>query len=275
VLATVALVSASVVLATATPASAAGEGTILSLVNQARADKGLGPLKLNSAMSAVALAWAKHMAANNSMVHNPNYSKQIPSGWTKAGENIAHGFSSPTAVHNGWMGSSGHRANILGDFTDIGIAFITVDGSTWAVEDFGKYGATSKPKPAPTAAPKPAKPPKSKPPAKSDSQVRPASPATPAAPAKSAPTTAPTPYVPDLSFLPESELASPSPAPEPPASSSPLPADLVPPSPEPSTLDAQPASATTFLPAGILLGLLMIGVWGSTGLLLWRRWRRT
>jgi hypothetical protein len=28
------------------------------------------------------------------------------------------------------------------------------------------------------------------------------------------------------------------------------------------------------LPAGILLGLLLLGAWSSTGLLLWRRWRK-
>jgi hypothetical protein len=261
------------VLATSTPAAAAGEGTILSLVNQARAEHGKGPLKLNSAMNAVALAWAKHMAAANSMVHNPNYSKQIPGGWTRAGENIAHGFASPAAVHEAWMNSSGHRANILGDYTDIGIAFITVDGSTWAVEDFGKYGASSKPKtPKPPAAPKPAKPPKSPPTTKPASGVRPASPSSPAKSTAPAPAE---PYVPDLSFLPAAEFTAPSPAPSPVA---PLPQSDPAASPTPATEvqddAARPPGMREFLPAGILLGLLLLGAWSSTGLLLWRRWRK-
>jgi len=36
-------------------------------------------------------------------------------GWTVAGENIAVGYSTPTAVMDAWMSSLGHRSNILGD----------------------------------------------------------------------------------------------------------------------------------------------------------------
>ncbi|MBX3091943.1 MAG: hypothetical protein KF801_05470 [Cryobacterium sp.] len=202
VLAVVALLSSMLVVSTSTPAMASGEGTILSLINRDRAAKGLGPLKLNSAINAVALNWAKSMAAKDSMVHNPNYSTQIPSGWTRAGENIAHGYSSPGAVHAAWMNSPGHRANILGDYTDVGIAFITVDGSTWAVEDFAKYGKTSTPKPV--TKPKPAtstKKPSAT--AKPTSQAHSPAPAKVATPPKSAaPVSRP---APDLSFLPASE----------------------------------------------------------------------
>ncbi len=39
------------------------------------------------------------------------------------GENVAAGYGSTTAVMDGWMGSRGHRENILGDaFTSIGVA---------------------------------------------------------------------------------------------------------------------------------------------------------
>ena len=172
------------VFASVLPASAAGEGTILVLVNQARAANGLGPLKLNSAMSAVSTAWANQMGANGKMEHNPSFSSQIPCGWTKAAENAAWNYSSPTAVHNGWMNSAGHKANILGDYTDIGIAFVTVNGETWAVENFGKYGA-SVPAPAPPAPPPapPAPPPPPAPPAPPAAPVVPAPPvASPATP---------------------------------------------------------------------------------------------
>ncbi|QYH35255.1 cell wall-binding repeat-containing protein [Salinibacterium sp. M195] len=135
------------------PAVAAGESTILALVNQARAAEGRGPLKLNSAMSSVSLAWANQMAANGAMTHNPSYSSQIPSGWTRAAENVARGWSSPEAVHEAWMNSPSHRTNIMGDYTEMGIAFITSGGSTWAVENFGKYGASvAAPAPAPVTA---------------------------------------------------------------------------------------------------------------------------
>ncbi len=142
------------VVATSTSASAAGEGTILALVNQDRAANGLGPLTLNSSISSVSAAWANQMAANGAMTHNPSFSSQIPGGWSKAGENVAQGFATPADVHYGWMNSPGHRANILGDYTDIGIAFISAGGTTWAVENFAKYGS-SVPAPAPPAPPPP------------------------------------------------------------------------------------------------------------------------
>ncbi|WP_166874319.1 CAP domain-containing protein [Salinibacterium sp. ZJ450] len=134
------------------PAHAAEDGTVHSLVNQARASAGLGAVNRNSAMDQVALSWANQMAASGSMSHNPNYSGQIPGGWTRAAENVAQGQPSGAAMHDAWMNSSGHRANILGDFTDIGVAFVSAGGTTWGVQVFGKYG--SSPAPAPAPAPK-------------------------------------------------------------------------------------------------------------------------
>lgn len=178
-----ALLSTFAVLGIGTAAHAEGEGTILSLVNQARAANNLGPLKLNSSISSVSQAWANQMAANGAMTHNPNYASQIPSGWSRAGENVAHGYPSPTATHNAWMNSSGHRANILGDYTDIGISFITVDGSTWAVENFAKYGASVPPPapPAPPPAPAPDPTPSATTPAPSPSPTTSTPPASPPA----------------------------------------------------------------------------------------------
>lgn len=119
-----ALLTAAVVppLANSSPGSASPADTIHSLVNHVRWDAGQrGPIR-NSAMETVALDWAKQMAANNALSHNPNNSTQIPSGWNKAGENVAHGHRTAQAMHDGWMASSHHRANILASFTDIGIA---------------------------------------------------------------------------------------------------------------------------------------------------------
>ena len=138
-----------------TSASASEADTIAALVNQARASAGFPGLIHNPAMDSVALQWANHMGAAQSMTHNPDYSTQIPSGWSRAGENVAMGQPTPAEMHTAWMNSAGHRANILGDFTDIGIAFVTVNGTTWGVEDFGKYaehaGAPA-PAPVPVAA---------------------------------------------------------------------------------------------------------------------------
>ncbi|EAR25148.1 hypothetical protein A20C1_01131 [marine actinobacterium PHSC20C1] len=139
----------------ATPASATPADSIHSLVNQARWDSGQRGLIRNSAMDKVALDWAKQMAANNSMSHNPNYSSQIPTGWNSAGENVAHGYRTAQAMHDGWMSSPGHKANILGAFTDIGIAFYESGGTTWGVQVFAAYSGHSGPAAPVAAAPAP------------------------------------------------------------------------------------------------------------------------
>jgi uncharacterized protein YkwD len=114
-------------------ASASEADTIATLVNQARAGAGLPGLIHNPSMDSVALQWANQMGASQVMSHNPDYSTQIPSGWSRAGENIAMGQPTPSEMHAAWMNSAPHRANILGDFTDIGIAFVTVNGTNTPV----------------------------------------------------------------------------------------------------------------------------------------------
>ncbi|MEO6944620.1 MAG: CAP domain-containing protein [Lacisediminihabitans sp.] len=138
-------------------ASAAPADTIYSLVNQARAAAGLPGFLHNPGIDAVAVSWANQMGAAGVMSHNPQYSTQIPGGWTRAGENVAEGYPTAQAMFDAWMHSPGHRANILGDFTDIGIAFVSVNGKSWGVQDFGKYpGHVGPPAPAPAPVPAPA-----------------------------------------------------------------------------------------------------------------------
>ena len=48
-----------------------------------------------------------------------------------AGENIAYGQRTPQQVFQGWMNSSGHRANILSaSYTQIGVGYVA-DGHYW------------------------------------------------------------------------------------------------------------------------------------------------
>ena len=53
------------------------------------------------------------------------------------GENIAEYYNTAENVMKGWMNSDGHRANILGDFTTIGIGAVKVDNSYFWVQIFG------------------------------------------------------------------------------------------------------------------------------------------
>jgi MYXO-CTERM domain-containing protein len=147
-----------------TAAHAGPTDDIHSLVNQARWSNGQAGLLRNAAMDQVAANWAAQLAANGTLSHNPNYSSEIPGGWTAAAENVAQGYGSGAAMHEGWMNSPGHRANVLGGFTDIGIAFLSSGGTTWGVQVFANYpghvgpAAPAPAEPAPAPAPAPAKP---------------------------------------------------------------------------------------------------------------------
>ena len=133
----------ALVFAVAAPASAAETDDIYAGLNAERASAALPGLAHNVSLDSVALAWANQMAANNAMSHNPSTGSQIPSGYTGWGENVATGFPTGSATNAGWTASPGHYANMIGDFTDVGIAFVAAGGTTWAVEVFAKYGGTA------------------------------------------------------------------------------------------------------------------------------------
>ena len=106
------------------------------------------------------------MSTSGSFIHNPNLTAQIPAGWTAAAENIAAGYT-PTTVVEGWHGSAGHYANIMGGYTDIGIGYsVSASGQGYFTQDFGTYprvpsagpspSASQTPTPSPTASPSPA-----------------------------------------------------------------------------------------------------------------------
>ncbi|MEG9226247.1 S-layer homology domain-containing protein [Aeromicrobium sp. Sec7.5] len=96
---------------------------ILTDTNQFRASNGRAPLQLNAPISSVAQAWAQQMSSTCVFAHNSSVGQLIPGGWRAWGENIARG-QQYTEVVQAWINSPGHRANLLGDFTHLGIGFV-------------------------------------------------------------------------------------------------------------------------------------------------------
>jgi hypothetical protein len=126
----------------ASAASATDEQGFVDKINQERTSRGLRALIFDMQIRDVARAWSDQMASSGNFVHNPNYSQQIPAGWSRAGENIAWGSGTSATVavlHQALMDSPGHRANILGDFTRVGVGVTVSGGKMWVTEDFGKY----------------------------------------------------------------------------------------------------------------------------------------
>jgi hypothetical protein len=66
------------------------------------------------------------------------------SGWDKMGENVGRG-QSPSSLHQAFMDSPGHKANILGDYNYVGVGTGSKDGYLYVTVIFMKKGSTSAP----------------------------------------------------------------------------------------------------------------------------------
>lgn len=114
------------------------EEEVVRLVNDIRRENGLGELTLNWELSRVARYKSQDMADKGYFSHtSPTYGtpfqmmRAFGLSYRTAGENIAYGYATPQAVVNGWMNSSGHRANILNaNFTQIGVGYVS-KGHHW------------------------------------------------------------------------------------------------------------------------------------------------
>jgi uncharacterized protein YkwD len=102
---------------------------IVEAMNRERAAYGLGPLRLNSALSRAAGDRIDDMFAKRYFAHvSPDgvepfvWATRRGYPYRLIGENLAVGFSG-TRVVDGWMRSPGHRENILQrGFDEVGIA---------------------------------------------------------------------------------------------------------------------------------------------------------
>lgn len=111
---------------------------VVYLVNAEREAAGCGPLAVNDALTAAAQGHSDDMAANDYFSHTSldgatasDRAEAAGFTGTALGENIAAGQRSAQDVMAAWMGSEGHRANILNcDYTVIGVG-LNEDGWYW------------------------------------------------------------------------------------------------------------------------------------------------
>lgn len=127
----------------APPSHAGYENTLLREINQVRTQNGLGALRSSGALAEAAEFHSKTMASRGFFAHESadgtSFWKRVerfyPSRgfrYWSAGENLAYGSPSMSAdgAVRAWMGSPGHRANILStSWTEIGIGAVHVDSA--------------------------------------------------------------------------------------------------------------------------------------------------
>jgi hypothetical protein len=129
---------------TPAPATAAtgDASTVFTLTNAQRTKAGLKPLVSDAALDKAAQAWAQQLADSCTFAHSTSSwraARVATAGWSATGENIAAGHTSASAVVTAWMGSAGHKANILHKgYTGLGVGVArgTCYGLYW-VQIFG------------------------------------------------------------------------------------------------------------------------------------------
>ena len=106
---------------------------LVTLINNYRASIGLNRLEVINHISYKSQEHNIYMIDNN--VVNHDYFQQRSNnlvqvlGAQRVGENIAYNYQSAEGALNAWMNSPGHKENIEGDYTHVGIS-VTINETT-------------------------------------------------------------------------------------------------------------------------------------------------
>jgi hypothetical protein len=119
----------------------------LALVNSTRAAHGLGNLAGNAGLNRIAQQHANEMAAKNEIYHYFDIGARADAAgvhWQQIGENVGVGANVQT-VHDAFMQSAGHRANVLyAAYNVIGVGIaVAGDGSVFVAHEFAQLPSSS------------------------------------------------------------------------------------------------------------------------------------
>ncbi|HEY5798351.1 MAG TPA: CAP domain-containing protein [Bosea sp. (in: a-proteobacteria)] len=98
------------------------------IFNAYRASQGLGPVRLDPTLTAMAQRQANAMAASNSLSHDAagNFTARVQAaglGGARVAENVGGGYYSTADAFAGWRASGGHDVNLrMAEATRFGIA---------------------------------------------------------------------------------------------------------------------------------------------------------
>lgn len=118
---------------------------LMALANQARAEQGLNKLQWDEGLAAAARNHCLRMAAEGPIAHRYGGEDDLSTRAGKAGarfdlieENVAIGPNA-AQIHEEWMHSPGHRANLLNKDVDrVGIAVVASRGVLYATADYAR-----------------------------------------------------------------------------------------------------------------------------------------
>lgn len=115
------------------------EADVVTATNRERVAQSLPAFTAQSCVDSYAETQAARMASEGRMYHQDLGPILSACGLRSVGENVAYGYSDGAAVTAGWMGSPGHRANILNaSFGLLGVgAAQDAQGRWYACQVFG------------------------------------------------------------------------------------------------------------------------------------------
>jgi uncharacterized protein YkwD len=124
---------------------------IVDLINQERNDAGLPLFAIDMRLAEAARLHSEDMAGNNFFSHTGSDGSSLGQRltragypWRSAGENIAAGYRTVESTVAAWMGSDGHRANILSTRYDhIGLGFAYDQAATYGRYYTSDFGSSS------------------------------------------------------------------------------------------------------------------------------------
>jgi uncharacterized protein YkwD len=114
--------------------SSGAEKDFAGRINSHRSGQGLAGLSRSGPLDSYARSWAKKMAANGGLSHS-NIGSLLGT-WSAVAENVGMG-GSVSGIFSALAGSSGHNANMLGDYTHMGVgAWVDDNGTIWTAHVF-------------------------------------------------------------------------------------------------------------------------------------------
>jgi len=130
--------SAAPTVAVALPSPAQAEDQFLTLLNQQRASAGLAALTRDPGLDQVARSWSTQMNQDNLLHHRPDLAAQIANvepKWQRGGENVGTG-GDIQQLHNAFVASPGHYANIVGTWNRVGVGVVINGPRIWVTFNF-------------------------------------------------------------------------------------------------------------------------------------------
>lgn len=123
----------------ATEFLAAEEEELGRLLNEERVERGLPELRVADALRTIARRHSQRMMMEGTIFHSQTFREEVEAvfpDWASIGENVGVSPDVPS-VHQAYMDSPGHRANILNEkWRWMGIGMVAGDGRMFSTQNF-------------------------------------------------------------------------------------------------------------------------------------------